>query len=268
MNHLFDHHWDNPVSRERVELVFAQRDKKYGAYPIRFAYEKTLARALLITSAACLLFSAIPFLLNLLQAHTTQGKIPDEYSYEFMPDLPVPDKYPITLPPPLPALPQSATIRFTTPVVSDRDITDQPPVQTDPGKNSIGDITSNLDSSSGTDPLPDPLLPDPVNKPIYTWVQEMPTFPGGESAMNLYLKQHIKFTTLARENNISGQVFINFIVDEQGKIKNVRLLRGIGYGCDEVALNAILHMPDWNPGKQNGLAVPVSFNMPIAFTLK
>ena len=97
----------------------------------------------------------------------------------------------------------------------------------------------------------------------------MPQFPGGgEAALIKYLSQNIKYPPMARESNISGNVYVTFLVDKDGKVKDAKILRGIGGGCDEEALRVVSHMPDWKPGKQNGRPVMVQYNLPVRFTLK
>ncbi len=101
----------------------------------------------------------------------------------------------------------------------------------------------------------------------FTFVEQMPTFPGGQSLFMKYLRENIKYPDEAIENNIQGKVMVEFVVGPGGNIKNIRVVRGIGGGCDEEAMRVIKGMPKWNVGKQNGVAVPVKVVVPIAFTL-
>ncbi|NOX46790.1 MAG: TonB family protein [Chlorobi bacterium] len=105
------------------------------------------------------------------------------------------------------------------------------------------------------------------NPNIFTVVEVMPQFPGGDSARIMYLSQNIRYPIEAREKGIQGRVFITFVVEGDGRISNVKLLRGIGGSCDEVALNLVKNMPNWIPGQQRGKNVRVQFNMPIAFRI-
>jgi len=95
-----------------------------------------------------------------------------------------------------------------------------------------------------------------------------PEYPGGEEALMEYLRDNIKYPQLAREKNIQGTVFIQFIVRSNGRISGIRVLRGIGGGCDEEAIRVIENMPLWIPGSQNGKHVSVEFNIPIRFILQ
>lgn len=103
---------------------------------------------------------------------------------------------------------------------------------------------------------------------VFTIVEEMPSFIGGEEELYTYLSQNIKFPHLAKDAGIQGLVYVTFIIMEDGTISNARVLRGIGAGCDEEALRVIKKMPNWKPGKQRGRPVRVQFNMPINFKLK
>jgi protein TonB len=103
---------------------------------------------------------------------------------------------------------------------------------------------------------------------IFTIVEEMPAFPGGEAALVKYLSDNIRYPARARENGISGSVFVTFIINKEGKVADAKILRGIGGGCDEEALRVVNAMPSWRPGKQRGEPVIVQYNLPIRFTLK
>ncbi|MBE0638465.1 MAG: energy transducer TonB [Bacteroidales bacterium] len=103
---------------------------------------------------------------------------------------------------------------------------------------------------------------------IFTVVESMPEFPGGDAARMKFLQDNIKYPQLARESGIQGTVYVTFVVETDGRVTDVRVLRGIGGGCDEEAVRVIQMMPRWNAGKQRGKPVRVQFNMPIRFTLQ
>ena len=102
---------------------------------------------------------------------------------------------------------------------------------------------------------------------IFTVVEESPGFPGGDEARIKFLQENIKYPTMARESGIQGTVYVTFVVERGGNVTDVKILRGIGGGCDEEAIRVIKAMPKWNAGKQRGKPVRVQFNMPIKFTL-
>lgn len=107
-----------------------------------------------------------------------------------------------------------------------------------------------------------------VEAEIFKVVEEMPEFPGGAAKMMEYIQKNIKYPMMARESDIQGRVFVSFVVEPDGSITNVAVLRGIGGGCDEEALRVVQSMPSWKPGKQRGSAVRCSFTVPIVFKLQ
>ena len=107
-----------------------------------------------------------------------------------------------------------------------------------------------------------------VEQEIFQIVEEMPSFPGGEAELMKYVGSHIKYPQIARETGIQGRVFVSFVVEPDGSISNVKLLRGIGGGCDEEAMRVIKSLPKWKPGKQRGKAVRVSYQIPVFFKLQ
>lgn len=100
---------------------------------------------------------------------------------------------------------------------------------------------------------------------VYTMIDQMPTFPYN---MGEYLSEHIKYPKKARKQNIEGRVIVSFVVQEDGSLDNVKIVKGIGGGCDEEVIRVIKGMPAWTPGKQNGKIVKVMFNLPVAFKLE
>lgn len=103
---------------------------------------------------------------------------------------------------------------------------------------------------------------------IFTIVETNPGFPGGDKKMYEYLGKNMKYPPIARDNNIQGRVYVSFVVEKNGKITDVRVLRGIGGGCDEEAIRVVKSMPKWSAGKQRGKPVRVRFNLPILFKLQ
>lgn len=107
-----------------------------------------------------------------------------------------------------------------------------------------------------------------VEAEIFTVVEQMPEFPGGAAEMTRFIQKNIKYPMMARESDIQGRVYINFVVEPDGSVSNVTVMRGIGGGCDEEAVRIVNMMPKWNPGKQRGIAVRCSFTVPIVFRLQ
>ncbi len=107
-----------------------------------------------------------------------------------------------------------------------------------------------------------------AEEPIFTVVENDPEFPGGMEALYKYLAQNIKYPQLARDNGITGKVYVTFVVERDGSIANPKVLRDIGGGCGQEAIRVVKSMPKWTPGKQRGKAVRVQFNLPVNFSLK
>jgi TonB family protein len=104
-------------------------------------------------------------------------------------------------------------------------------------------------------------------EPVYTVVEKTPTYPGGDDARIAFMVQNIKYPEQAKKNGVQGKVFVTFVIEADGSVTNVKVLRGIGAGCDEEAIRVISIMPKWNPGMQDGKAVRTQFNLPISFKL-
>ena len=102
----------------------------------------------------------------------------------------------------------------------------------------------------------------------YMIVEQMPEFPNGEDAMMQYIAEQVKYPAEAKKAGAQGRVFIGFIVEPDGSLSNFKVLRGIGYGCDEEALRVAQSMPKWNPGMQRGKAVRVSYLISVIFQLE
>ncbi|TXC85053.1 energy transducer TonB [Luteibaculum oceani] len=103
---------------------------------------------------------------------------------------------------------------------------------------------------------------------IFTIVEQMPQFPGGDAELFKYLGKNIKYPTMAQDAGIQGVVFVTFVVEKDGSVSDARVLRGIGGGCDEEALRVVRSMPKWTPGEQRGKKVKVQYNLPVRFTLR
>jgi len=104
--------------------------------------------------------------------------------------------------------------------------------------------------------------------PIFQIVEEMPSFPGGERKMMEYVAKNIVYPQEALETGIQGRVFVAFVIEPDGAVSNVRVIRSIGGGCDEEAIRVVKSMPKWNPGKQRGKTVRVSYQLPVLFKLQ
>ncbi|MEE1143513.1 MAG: energy transducer TonB [Bacteroidales bacterium] len=106
-----------------------------------------------------------------------------------------------------------------------------------------------------------------VDDEVFVVVEEQAEFPGGLDSMYAYIVKNLKYPELAKEKGIEGRVFVSFIIEKDGLISNVKLLRGIGGDCDEAAVKMVKNMPKWKPAKQRGKPVRCQFTLPIKFEL-
>ncbi len=103
---------------------------------------------------------------------------------------------------------------------------------------------------------------------VFFIVEDMPEFPGGETALRKYIAENVRYPEMAKENDIQGTVYIRFVVDTDGSVKNVEVLRGVDPLLDKEAIRVVQSLPKWKPGKQRGKAVKVSHSVPIKFALQ
>lgn len=106
-----------------------------------------------------------------------------------------------------------------------------------------------------------------VDDEVFVIVEEQAEFPGGMDSMYAYIVKNLKYPEAAKEKGIEGRVYVQFVIEKDGSISNVKILRGIGGGCEEAAVEMIKNMPKWKPGKQRGKPVRCQFNLPINFEL-
>lgn len=143
----------------------------------------------------------------------------------------------------------------------------------DNDKEDIKEVSFNIESDENTQNIQiTPVVVEEEEevdeKEIFTVVENDPEFPGGMEALYKYLAQNIKYPQLAKENGITGKVYVTFVVERDGSIANPKVLRDIGGGCGAEAIRVVKSMPKWTPGKQRGKAVRVQFNLPVVFNLK
>ena len=112
-------------------------------------------------------------------------------------------------------------------------------------------------------------IPNRDSRGVYSSADVMPSFPGGDDALMKYLKKNLKYPVAAKTSNIQGKVFVAFVVNADGKVTDVTLLKKdkVGGGCDEEAIRIIQAMPAWTPGKLDGKNIPVQLNLPVQFKL-
>jgi periplasmic protein TonB len=258
----------NILSSDYLDILYDGRNKSYGGYDLRKNYSKRMAYSMGLLVFLSLSFSLVSFL---HKAEVLPVFKPNEVETKLTEII-----LPAIVQPPLPprATPPASTNASTfkaTPLIIAPDNTvkdiDKPdllrPANAIPGtSNHIGDPTAT--TATITETPGNGTLEPVIDKPAI-YVEQMP-----EPSVNLnqFLSSNLRYPELAKENNIEGRVTVRFVVNEEGKISDAMVIKGIGGGCDEEALRVVRKMPPWKPGKQNGRAVKVYYTLPITFTLE
>jgi len=274
-NKLFNE-WGNVTSDFRNDLVFADRNQKYGAYALRKNYNRAYSISLLITISAFSLGFGIP---KLMSAFKDREEIVanDNTQLDLTPPPPLDEKEPEPPPPPPPPPPPAQEmVKFTPPVVVDEPIPDDeiPPPQEKLNETQTGEKTQE-GTGEETIIIPDEtgtgeqVIEAPKVEKTFISVEQMPEFKGGDAAMSKFLSENLEYPEQAKNEGVEGTVHLKFTVTKDGSIKDITILNKdkLGYGCEEAAIAVIRKMPKWTPGRQNGEPVAVYFNIPIRFRL-
>jgi protein TonB len=258
------------------DIVFEGRNREYGAYMLRKLYPTNLWRGLFLAISLFLLFLSLPLVINKLwpkEEVDTPIIEPIPVSpldiVEPKPETPDPHVKPQKPASPPPSAP---TQQLTVPQITalphpNKEMPDvnlpkgiEPGATTNPGN---GGKTVIPEPGTGTQPI---IQPEP--SPVLTFAEVNPAFPGGNEALFEYLSNNIRYPSLAERNRVEGLVVVQFVVNEEGAISDIMVVKNLGAGTDEEAIRVIKKMPPWSPGKQNGRAVKVRFTLPIRFLLK
>lgn len=269
-----------------LDILFNGRNKEYGAYALRRKYDQRVRNAILGTASIALVVIGGYALNNTLMASVTHTRITPPPVIPITPIEPILPPEKVVTPPPPPATattppPVMASVTFTSPPNITRE--DVPEEDEVPPINELEHKAVGLTTSDGPDDGMDPgLVPDAgtgvVKAPtagvrddrevIRTFVEIPPAFPGGEEALARYLKDHLRYPQLASETGVAGIVFVQFVVDYEGNVKDIKPVGARkGAGLEEEATRVIKGMPKWKPGRQNGQNVSVYFNLPIRFEI-
>lgn len=255
------------------EMVFEQRNKDYGAFRLRKMYRRHIMVALLVSIGIFALVMGLPWIMNALKGPETVVELPARIVSitDLAPPPPIEDVAP---PPPpefkLPAPPQE-TIKFLPPKVTEKEVPEEEEMPTIAEvKNApvIGTETIEGPGEVVFEEPPAEITSTKESEPaIFTVVEQMPEFPGGEKALFEFLGKHTRYPASAENLGIQGTVYTSFVIDANGKISHIEVQRGISKDCDKEAIRVIESMPDWKPGKQGGRPVAVRFVLPFRFKL-
>ncbi len=271
------------ISRDWTEMVFEGRNKEYGAYRLRKnAGKRNLYSLITIFIAALAIWGGIS-LVKFVESRTksvaqtsvaeisalNQPKKKAEVKQQKKVKLEQPEKVVERV---------KSSVKFTAPVIKkDNEVKPEDELKTQDElmstKTAIGalDVKGNDDASGEVLKLKEAVAqpePKPEVEKVFDVVEQMPSFPGGPSALMEWLSNNVKYPVVAQENGVQGRVVVSFVVERDGSITDVKVVRGVDPSLDKEASRVVRAMPRWIPGKQNGSAVRVKYNVPVAFRLQ
>ncbi len=278
-------------SKEWTDIIFDGKNKEFGAYQLRRNSDKRHNRAVLATLIGLVVILVGAYFLGMyndfrakqheaeLQAQLEQqlAQMAEEAPEEEAPEEEI---QAVEAPEQEQALPEEIlnTIKDTEiQIAADNEVTEDITSKDDVAESTAAAGASTFDQ--GTDNLEvvrthkDEIIveekkPEPKKEEIFTAVEQMPQFPGGEAELMKYVANHIKYPTMAAENNIQGRVVVKFVVKKDGSVGEVQVLRGKDPDLDKEAVRVVRTLPKFIPGKMNGQAVSVWFTLPINFKLQ
>lgn len=260
---------------EWLDVVFDQKNKNYGAYMLRRQSSSDTVKALFIAGTLFILLFLSPKIISLIKGSSSLDE--HQETTRVVTVQAIPSVVEHKTPPPAAVVPPRAkvpNVKFTTPIVVDREVETDPVqikdlVNATPGqKNIVGDPDGQVvvTGPTGDGPAKQAAVEDTK---VYEFVtlEVQPAFPGGIAQFYAYLSKAIRFPEAAQEANVQGKVFVSFIIETDGKLTGIKVERKLGYGTDEEAIRVLKASPAWTPGIQNGRKVRVKYNIPISFSL-
>ncbi len=270
------------ISLEWTDLVFEGRNQDYGAYQLRKGTSKRNIWSIIIVAlAAALLFLGLTVhrmaepnrtVMNMQAVEVANIKKDKK-------EVKVEKKDPVKVEPERIIEKVKSSVKFTAPVIrKDNLVKEEDEIKLDEIEKStkaIGALTVDGNDELGGEVLrikeeiapPEPPKHVEDNK-IFEVVEQNPTFPGGTAALMSWLSQNIKYPVIAAENGVKGRVIVQFVVEKDGSITDVVVVKSVDPSLDKEATRVIKNMPHWIPGRQNGSPVRVRFTVPVTFTLQ
>lgn len=270
------------ISRDWTEMVFEGRNKEYGAYRLRKnAGKRNLYSLITIFIAALAIWGGI----SLVKFVESRTKSVAQTSVAELSALNQPKKkaevkqQKVKLEQPEKVVERvKSSVKFTAPVIKkDDEVKPEDELKTQEElmntKTAIGalDVKGNDDANGEVLKIKEAVAqpePKPEVEKVFDVVEQMPSFPGGPSALMEWLSNNVKYPVVAQENGVQGRVVVSFVVERDGSITDVKVVRGVDPSLDKEASRVVRAMPRWIPGKQNGSAVRVKYNVPVAFRLQ
>lgn len=261
----------NPEPERMDEIVFEKKNKKYGAYWLRKQYVKTVRKAFIWSVCVFALIFTLPMLVSRIHEETQVDEMPEFQPMQFL--------EPPAFEPMQPVFEAEKTENIA-PVpkkmepIPPKKIIIQPAIK-DPNKKLIDLFTKVLKDSTlvtkQDSSLPDKTLTAAEEKAaaaLKIWVDALPSFPGGPEALLAFLKKNIVYPPLAKKSGIAGTVIVSFMVEPDGSHADVKIVSGVGAGCDDEVVRVVRIMPLWKPGKRHGRNIAFLYNLPVQFALK
>ncbi|MCZ4244198.1 energy transducer TonB [Pedobacter punctiformis] len=272
----------NVYKTEWLDLVFSNRNKSYGAYELRSNSSKIMTKSLIVAGSLFMLLFFSPMVYNKLFPKMVEpayvARVVD-LSNVIHDNIKKEEPKKEELKKAEPEQQKVKTVKMVSNIVvtSDPVVTDPPTMKELEGAvvsnvTHDGDIKPNLvitDTKEKGDGNGTGKIEGTADNGItdISGVDEYPEFAGGMNAWAKYIQRNLRYPSQAQEDGIQGKVFISFVVEKDGSITDVKVVKGIGYGCDEEAAKVIKKSPLWKPGKNAGVPVRVRYNLPINFTI-
>lgn len=256
-------------------VVFENRNKSYGAYVIRESYNDSLMKSLLCLSSLLVLVFGSAYAYNKANAVPEKEKtiILSDPNFEMLEYHEI-DNTPVTEHIQNTSAPATAPEGAVGTIINDSAPETSTVTNIENPVSGVGSATATGTSATGVETSTAVTTihvanTTPSEVPEVIIAEEMPEFEGGVEGLMKYVMKNISYPYLAREANKEGTVYVSFVVNEFGNVEGAKVMKGIGYGCDEEVLNVIGKMPRWKKaGKNNGRPVKVRFNIPVSFRLK
>ena len=270
------------ISNDWIELIFAGRNHAYGAYQLRKSTGKrNLWSMVFVAAVAALAYVGLAAYNTYQEQQKARFEAEMEASLlEQKKEAKVEKKTEAPKVELQKVEKVKSSIAFTPPVIKkDSEVKPEEEMKTqdelNENKTAIGafDVKGN-DEEGGTVlkaveeiATPEPPKHEEENK-VFDVVEQMPSFPGGPSALMAYLSSHVKYPAVAEENGIQGRVTVQFVVEKDGSVTDVKTMKSVDPSLDREAERVVRSMPKWIPGKQNGSAVRVKYFVPVVFRLQ
>jgi protein TonB len=245
-----------------LEIVFEGRNKVYGAYELRKTNSKTTVRALIIGSVLFGLAIAMPLLINMIPDSQDDTSLDTKITTVKLPPKEKPKE---NIPPPPPPPPKVDQVKFVKPVVAKaEEVTEEPPKVVEIKDKKIGDetIKGDPDAELTVEPVGNGPAEVVDDNNIYNTagIEVKPDFPGGMEKFYKYVGNNYR---TPEEEGLKGKVYVTFVVEKDGSLTDIKVVRDIGFGTGKEAIRVLQKCPKWNPGEQNGKKVRVLYSLPI-----